>query len=80
MRAIDFVQKAFPGLSQDEADYLLWNRTPFPFDGRPRTIYRSIAGSIRAAKNGIQLCETCWRPAVDGWNCETCNDALRGGK
>ena len=30
---IDFVQMILPGVSDKEADYILWNETAFPFNG-----------------------------------------------
>ena len=68
------------GISKSEAEYVLWNRTPFPFDPRPRTLYKCASGFRRASANGIKLCNFCHRPAtIEGWAvdiCKTCDDAM----
>lgn len=76
MTFAELVKKAIPGANEAVVDYVLWNRTAFPFDGSPKAIFKAADGYRRACLNGIQLCELCDRPAVDGWNCEACNKAL----
>ena len=76
MTFIELAKAALPGSTEAEAEYALWNRTAFPFVINPRKLYKSIDGFRRACAHGIQLCETCDRPAVDGWNCEACNKSL----
>lgn len=78
MTFLELAKKALPGATDAQADYALWNHTPFPFDPSPRVLFKSLSGYRRACANGIQLCETCTRPAgPDGWNCERCNEILR---
>lgn len=77
MTFAELISKALPGASAATVDYVLWNRTPFPFDSSPRRLFKCADGYRRACANKIQLCECCDRPAVDGWNCQPCNDALR---
>ena len=77
MTFLELAKAAMPGATDAEADYALWNHTPFPFDPSPRTLFKKLSGYHRACVNGIQLCETCSRIAVTGkWNCQWCLDAL----
>jgi hypothetical protein len=76
MTFLELAKAAMPGATDAEADYALWNRTPFPFSTEPRVLFKNISGYRRACAKGIQLCETCSNIAVDGWNCDACNAAL----
>ena len=80
MTYLEFSKLAAQTTDDAVADYALWNRTPFPFDGRPRQLWKAIDGWRRACKNGIRLCEFCDHPAVDDWNCQRCNDALNANR
>lgn len=78
MTFLELAKAAMPGATDEQADYALWNHTPFPFETSPRVLYKRIAGYRRACANGIRQCETCYRPANgDDWNCERCNQILR---
>lgn len=75
--AAQVIRAAIPDADKDVIDYVLWNRTPFPFDARPRTIYRCAAGYNRASRNSIALCDFCRNRAESGaWACAPCRDAL----
>lgn len=77
---IELAKAAMPGATDAEAEFVLWNHTPFPFSTEPRVLFKKISGYRRACANGIQLCETCSRIAADGWNCEQCNAALAAAR
>ena len=77
MTFLELAKAAMPGASDADADYALWNHTPFPFDKNPRVLFKKISGYRRACANGLRLCETCSRIAVSGWNCERCTAALK---
>lgn len=76
MTFLELARAALPGASDDECDYALWNRTPFPFDPSPRVLFKKLDGYRRACANGRQLCDFCHRQAVDGWTCAPCRAAL----
>lgn len=58
-------------------DYVLWNRTPFPFETSPKVLFKFAAGYRRACLNNILLCELCPRPAMPNeWTCQSCRAAL----
>lgn len=81
MTFIELAKAAWPGISDADADYLLWNCTPFPFETNPRILFKRIAGARRAAARGLRLCDFCHRPAVgDGWCCASCEAALEAGR
>lgn len=73
----ELISKALPGASEAEIDFVLWNRTPFPFDPRPRVLFKRASGYRRACANGVVLCELCSRTTRPGkWTCQRCDDAL----
>lgn len=77
MTFLELAKAAMPGATDAEADYALWNHTPFPFSTDPRMIFKKISGYRRASAKGRRLCEMCWRIADDGWTCKQCTEALR---
>ncbi len=80
MTPIDIIAKVFPDANEHDLDYVLWNRTPFPFDASPRVLFKNADGYRRACANGIQLCELCSRPARRGkLSCAPCHAALTKG-
>ena len=77
MNAGDIVRAAIPEASDSVVSHVLWGRTPFPFGTvTTKDLYRAASGWRRACDNGKRLCDLCHRVAVDGWTCQTCNDAL----
>lgn len=81
MTFLELAKAAMPGATDEEADYVLWNHTPFPFETSPRVLYKRVAGYRRACANGKRQCETCFRLAKGGdWNCERCAEILRGAR
>jgi len=67
MTFLELAKAAMPGASDAQADYALWNHTPFPFDKRPRVLFKKISGYRRACANGLQLCGTCDRIRCCQW-------------
>ena len=80
MTFLELAKAALRSESDDDADHALWNRTPFPFDTDPRVLFKRIDGYRRACANGRQLCDFCYRLAVDNWCCESCNRALANAR
>lgn len=76
MTYAELISKALPGADAETVDFVLWNRTPFPFDKNPRVLFKAAAGYRRACANRIQLCDFCDRPATDTWTCDRCAEAL----
>ncbi len=58
----DLIESVFPGITHDEADYILWNLTAFPMAGA-RTIYRQLRHVKRLRATGLVPCELCGEPA-----------------
>lgn len=81
MTPTDIISAALPGANEEVLDFVLWNRTPFPFDANPKMLFKRAAGYRRACKNGIDLCELCTRPArPEKWTCEKCDAALKAAR
>jgi hypothetical protein len=73
----DCVRAAIPDASDELCHYIIWGRTPYPFIKlTARDFYKAASGWRRAFANKIQLCDFCDRPAVDGWTCQPCREAL----
>lgn len=67
------VQTIDPAISDENADYFLWERTCFPMGG-PRLVYSQLKSAVRASKNGIAQCELCSNK-VEKWGdtCQRCD-------
>ena len=81
MKVIDIVRGAIPEVSQDEYDFILWNRTGFPqfwkTDNPAREIYESARRYGRAKKNNITMCDLCDRKLDrEGSTCSHCYEVL----
>jgi hypothetical protein len=74
MNALDVVRAAMPDATEEDAEFIVWARTPFPMvEGAARNIYRAASGWARATRNGRVLCDLCWRAVTgEGMTCETC--------
>ena len=60
------------------ADEALWCRTPFPFGGSTKELYKMMDGFRRACANNLRLCDFCHRKArLNEWTCALCGDALK---
>ena len=58
MNYIEFVKQYFPNISDDEADFILWNKTAFPFcDIGDLKSHLDIYS--RAVKLGKDVCSDC---------------------
>lgn len=77
--ALEIVRGAIPGASLEEADHVLWARTPYPC-GRitAQGLYRAASAWRRAAANGIKLCDWCHNKAEPQSSClcDGCREVL----
>lgn len=77
MTPADCIRAAIPDADDALCDHIVWGRTPFPFTKlSARDFYKAASRFKRAEANGRRLCDWCDNLAVDGWNCQACNDAL----
>ena len=86
----DLARRVYPDASDEECDYLLWERTGFPAFWRTGNPTRDIAHSLRgfkaaqrrAKRFGFTLCALCDRKAVfpkrRPTECRICRRALDG--
>jgi hypothetical protein len=73
----DCIRAAIPDADEALCDHIIWGRTPFPFKKLSgRDFYRAASRFRRAEANGIRLCDFCDNIAIDGWNCQSCINAL----
>lgn len=77
MTPADCIRAAIPDASDELCGHIIWGRTPYPFMKlTARDFYRAASRFKRAGDHGIRLCDFCDNVAIDGWNCQPCNDAL----
>lgn len=77
MTPADCVRAAIPDADESLIGHIIWGRTPYPFMKlTARDFYKAASRFKRAGEHGIRLCDFCDNIAVDGWNCQSCNDAL----
>lgn len=73
------IRKVFPKATGDFCEYVLWERTAYPFANAAH-IKRQIREFKFASDNlkkGQQLCDHCSRVAMRGkWMCRQCRDSL----
>lgn len=61
MTILEFMKYYDPNISEDTADFILWEETAFPCCGLRMATYQ-IRSSIRAGKNKIKRCDLCgWK-------------------
>ena len=73
---IDIVRAAIPGISDREADAIIWGGTAFPFRVSAREIFKAARRSVRARDSGVLLCDHCNNRAdFDAFECKRCHDA-----
>ena len=66
-----------PDASSNDMEYILWNRTPFPFKIDAKTLYKAAARTARARRNNIILCDHCDNKIEQGnFECTKCRFAL----
>lgn len=82
MTVQEIVRLAIPEADDSLCEYVLWDRTAFPFEKvTPLRIYRAAYRLRVAGENGIRLCELCDNEAKPGtWTCKECEDALNGAR
>lgn len=77
MTPADCIRAAIPEADDALCDHIVWGRTPFPFAKlSARDFYRAASRFKRAQDRGVRLCDFCDNIAIDGWNCNACNEAL----
>ena len=72
------IQAAIPNADAELADFILWERTPFPCGPvSAQKLFRAASRFRRANKNNIRLCDWCDNKAQDGeYLCNGCATAL----
>jgi len=64
----DVVRAVYPKATQDEAEYLLWNETAFPFAGMDEAAVHHYRFQLAEAKSvrdaGFEACELCGQIAT----------------
>lgn len=74
----DVIKAAIPGADESLCEYVLWERTHYPFAPlTAREIYRAANRFKRAADANKRLCDLCDRLATEGYLCDQCRSALR---
>lgn len=58
MKWIDFMKFYDNEITDEVADFIMWNETAYPFSGLRMTIYQ-IRSAIRAMNNKINRCDLC---------------------
>ena len=76
------IREVFPEATMDESDYLLWNRTAYPFFGADvehcLKQLREYKFTSENLKEGERVCDMCSNGIVkkeDGWTCDKCRKA-----
>lgn len=76
----DIVREVFPGVSNEEAGYLLWNHSPYPHSCDPKDIIKSLKVSKATWDAGKQPCILCGKPAEENSvDCKKCSDFMTAG-
>ena len=58
MKWIDFMRIYDKNITEEMAEYILWNETAFPFSDIKMTV-RQIRSAIRSGLNKVKRCELC---------------------
>lgn len=70
---IDVVRAGWPKATDEDVEYIMWSRTPYPMGGSVKGLYRAASGWYRAQKNKRHLCELCPGLAMSGeYECARC--------
>lgn len=76
----DVIRAAMPGATDEDCDFVIWARTPFPFSAlTAQMIYKAASGWARASAKAVRLCDWCDNIASDdkgGFLCDRCRAAL----
>jgi len=77
MTGLEFVRTVFPGATDDEAEYLLWNATAFPMGDieHNRTQLLAYKATVDAGK---RPCDLCNEPVEEGhrYTCTDCREVM----
>ena len=79
MTMFDVIQRAIPGVSEEEAEYILWSYTPYPVGGiTAKSLYQAARRVKRAFTNHRKLCELCFNLAQEQKSlCIKCENAMK---
>ena len=82
MTALELAREVFPGKTDEDLDYVLWNRTGFPafWPARFKTPETALRAQLKAYRRAVttlpagdRLCDFCNRRAVPGETlCKRC--------
>lgn len=69
------IRAAIPDASDEECDYVLWSRTPFPIGKvTAKSIYKAASRVLRAFNHKRRLCECCDNEITNGkYLCDRCS-------
>lgn len=73
------IQKAIPNATEEFCEWLIWERTAFPFKPlTARELYKTASRVKRAKESQIRLCDLCDRIAEPGeYLCCNCKEVLK---
>ena len=79
MKILEVMQKAKPNITEEEADFILWSRTPFPCGAiTAKSLYQATRRFYRTIANHRHVCEFCDNLAQDNDTlCKRCAGAIR---
>jgi hypothetical protein len=65
----EFMKIYDSSITEDDADFVLWNKTAFPFSDLKMTTYQ-IRSAIRAKLNKVKRCDLCgYKKPFHKFNC-----------
>ena len=77
MNAGQIIRAAIPNASDETCEYVLWERTGYPFKRlTARDLYKAASRMKRAEDNGIVLCDFCDNKANENYICDSCREVL----
>lgn len=76
MRTEQIIKAAIPDATPELCGYIVWNRTPFPFELDARMLYKAASTFRRASEKGRTLCDFCDNEANTGYCCNSCRQRL----
>lgn len=81
MKIIEVMRKAQANITEDEAEFILWERTPYPVGGiTAKSLYQATRRFYRVIKNHRKCCELCDNLAKENDSlCERCARVIRHG-
>lgn len=81
MTVQDIVRAGYPNATDEETEYVIWNRTSYPFKGlTAKMVYKAASQTYRASKKGLQLCDFCDNIATECGICSKCTMLFKAVK